>query len=145
MARKTYASDVEAYIDAELAAANDDRSRADSGGRQQVSASAYRSILATWGSVFPHEFRFYRGSALLALLPALVIGGARWSGRAPRAGDRDRWVAALGNRRHHWRGCGVGCAGDALARAEYLAAGARSGAGHTAVPSGPEQPGLART
>jgi hypothetical protein len=93
MARKTYTSEVEAYIDAELAAANDDRSRAGSSGRQQVSESVSLTIEATLRAVFAREIRFYRGTALLALLPVLVIVARAGLAALPQFGvPTDGWL-----------------------------------------------------
>jgi hypothetical protein len=71
MARRTYSSEVEAYVDAELVAARQAALR--ESGRTAVSASVSRTVFATARRRFAREIRFYGGTALLALLPAMVI------------------------------------------------------------------------
>jgi len=71
MARRTYSSEVEAYVDAELAAARQVALR--ESGRTAVSESVSLTVFSTLRMRFAREIRLYGGTALLALLPALVI------------------------------------------------------------------------
>jgi hypothetical protein len=94
MARKTYTSVVEAYVDAELAAANDERSRAGSSGLSPVGESVSFSVLSVIRGVFVRELWYARGTALLALLPALVIVARAGLGALPQLGIvTDGWVS----------------------------------------------------
>jgi hypothetical protein len=84
MARKTYSSEVEAYVDAELAAAREAAWR--ESGYIAVSEDVSRTVFATVRMRFVREFRFYGGTALLALLPALVIAARAGLSALPQLG-----------------------------------------------------------
>jgi hypothetical protein len=92
MARKTYTSAVEAYIDAELAAATDERSRTSS--TASVSESASLTILNTMRFGVGRELQLARGTVLLAFLPALVIAARAGLGALPQFGvATDGWLS----------------------------------------------------
>src|SRR5262245_59082985 len=92
MARKTYTSAVEAYIDAELAAATDERSRASS--TASVGESVSLTILNTIRFGVGRELQLARGTVPLALLPALVIASRAGLGALPQFGvATDGWLS----------------------------------------------------
>ena len=92
MARKTYTSAVEAYIDAELAAATDERSYASS--TESVGEFASSSILYELRFRVGRELQLSRGTVLLALLPALVIAARAGMGALPQVGAPiDGWLS----------------------------------------------------
>ena len=92
MARKTYTSAVEAYIDAELAAAADERSRARS--TDSVGESASWTILNEMRFRVGRELQLARGTVLLVLLPLLVIAARAGLGALPQFGvSTDGWLS----------------------------------------------------
>jgi hypothetical protein len=93
MARKTNTSAVEAYIDAALATANDERSRAGSVGRSRAAEDVSLTVIATLRASLGREIRRYGGTALLALLPILVIGARAGLSALPQLGiATDGWL-----------------------------------------------------
>jgi hypothetical protein len=93
MARKTNTSAVEAYIDAALTAATDERSHARVGGRAAVSEDVSLTIVDTLRAQLTREIRLYWGTALLALLPVLVIMARMSLTALPQLGiTADRWL-----------------------------------------------------
>jgi hypothetical protein len=84
MTRRTYSSEVEAYVDAELVAARQAALR--ESGRTAVSQSVSLTIFATVRMRVVREFRFYAGTALLALLPALVLAARAGLSALPQLG-----------------------------------------------------------
>ena len=91
MARRTYSSEVEAYVDAELVAAREAAWRAS--GRIVVSESASLTVFAALRMRFGREIRLYGGTALLALLPALVIAARAGLSTLPQLGiATDSWL-----------------------------------------------------
>ncbi len=92
MARKTYTSEVEAYIDAELAAATDERSRVTS--TASVGESASSTILDELRFRVGRELQLARGTVLLVLLPLLVIVARAGLGALPQFGvATDGWLS----------------------------------------------------
>jgi hypothetical protein len=93
MARKTYSSTVEAYVDAELAAANDERSRAGSTRRQAVASDVSLTVVAALRASLGRWIRLYWWTALLAFLPALVIVARAGLSALPQLGVAlDGWL-----------------------------------------------------
>ena len=91
MARRTYSSEVEAYVDAELAAAREAAWR--ESGRIVVSESASLTVFAALRLRFARAIRLYGGTALLALLPALVIAARAGLSTLPQLGiATDSWL-----------------------------------------------------
>jgi hypothetical protein len=108
MARKTYASKVEAYIDAELKEASNKRARSDES-RAVVSEAVSLTILATLRAVLVRGIRLYGATTLLALLPALVIVARAGLSALPQLGDPAAgWLSWAG------RGLPIAAAGWAL-------------------------------
>jgi len=108
MARKTYASEVEAYIDAELKAASNKRARSDES-RAVVSEAVSLTILATLRAALVRGIRLYGLTTLLALLPAVVIVARAGLGALPQFGDPAAgWLSWAG------RGLPIAAAGWAL-------------------------------
>jgi hypothetical protein len=93
MARKTYTSAVEAYIDAELAAAHDERAHAATSDGEWVGESVSLTVLNVIRAMFARELQLARGTVLLALLPALVIAARAGLGALPQFGvATDDWL-----------------------------------------------------
>jgi len=91
MARRTYSSEVEAYVDAELAAAREAAWR--ESGRIAVSESVSLTVFATFRWKFARAIRLYGGTTLLALLPALVIAARAGLSALPQLGiATDSWL-----------------------------------------------------
>jgi hypothetical protein len=93
MARKTSTSAVEAYIDAALATATDERARARVSGRQAVGENVSGAIVATLRQLLARGIRLYWATALLALLPVLVIVAHTGLSALPQLGIAiDGWL-----------------------------------------------------
>jgi hypothetical protein len=107
MARKTYTSEVEAYIDAELAAAR--QAAQTESGRTAVSEGVSLTILATLRAALVRGIRLYGATTLIALLPALVIVARGGLSALPQLGDPAAgWLSWAG------RGLPLAAAGWAL-------------------------------
>jgi hypothetical protein len=88
MARRSYSSEVEAYVDAELAARE-----ATLRGSLSVSEGVSLTVLGILRMNLARDFRLYRGTALLALLPVLVIASRAGLNVLPQLGIApDSWL-----------------------------------------------------
>jgi hypothetical protein len=94
MARKTYTSAVEAYLDAELEAAEAAAWRAaGTSGRASVGESVSLSVTNSIRAAVARQIRIHRGTALLALLPALVVAAHAGLNALPQLGIApDGWL-----------------------------------------------------
>lgn len=93
MARKTYSSEVEAYIDAELAAAQEAIAQGERSRRPSVAENVSLTVTDTVWAALAREVRVYRGTALLALLPILVILARAGLSALPQLGIApDSWL-----------------------------------------------------